>query len=126
MTDELTVPEVEVDAKLDLQDIKRKFFDVLKQFAPFGPGNMSPVFETDNVVDAGKAKIVGKNHLKLEVFQLDVRSEPISAIAFQQGEGFEYIRDGNPFNICYHIEENEWNGRKSFQLNIKDIKPEVG
>ena len=126
MTEELTVPEVEVDAKLDLQDIKRKFFDVLKQFAPFGPGNMSPVFETDNVVDAGKAKIVGNNHLKLEVFQRDVRSEPISAIAFQQGEGFEYIRDGNPFNICYHIEENEWNGRKSFQLNIKDIKPAVG
>jgi len=123
---ELSVPEIEIDAKLDLQDIKRKFFDVLKQFAPFGPGNMSPVFETDNVIDAGKAKIVGNNHLKLEVFQRDVRSEPISAIAFQQGEGFEYIRDGNPFNICYHIEENEWNGKKSFQLNIKDIKPPVG
>jgi len=125
MTDELTQPEIEIDSMLDLQNIKRKFYDVLKQFAPFGPGNMSPVFETDNVVDAGKAKIVGNNHLKLEVFQRDVRSEPISAIAFQQGEAFEYIRDGNPFSICYHIEENEWNGRKSFQLNIKDIKPAV-
>jgi single-stranded-DNA-specific exonuclease len=124
---ELSVPEIEIDAKLDLQDVKRKFYDVLKQFAPFGPGNMSPVFETDNVVDAGKAKIVGNNHLKLEVFQRDVRSEPISAIAFQQGEeNFEYIRDGNPFDICYHIEENEWNGKKSFQLNIKDIKPSTG
>jgi single-stranded-DNA-specific exonuclease len=126
LTKELAIPEIEIDAKLDLQDIKRKFFDVLKQFAPFGPGNMSPVFATDKVVDAGKAKIVGNNHLKLEVFQRDVRSEPISAIAFQQGEDFEYIRDGNPFNICYHIEENEWNGKKSFQLNIKDIKPAVG
>jgi single-stranded-DNA-specific exonuclease len=126
LSKELSVPEIEIDAKLDLHDISRKFFDVLKQFAPFGPGNMSPVFETDNVIDAGKAKIVGNNHLKLEVFQRDVRSEPISAIAFQQGEGFEYIRDGNPFNICYHIEENEWNGKKSFQLNIKDIKPAVG
>jgi single-stranded-DNA-specific exonuclease len=126
MTEELTKPEIEIDSMLDLQNIKRKFYDVLKQFAPFGPGNMSPVFETDNVVDAGKAKIVGNNHLKLEVFQRDVRSEPISAIAFQQGEAFEYIRDGNPFSICYHIEENEWNGRKSFQLNIKDIKPANG
>lgn len=127
LTEELSVPEIEIDAKLDLRDVTRKFFDVLKQFAPFGPGNMSPVFETDNVIDAGKAKIVGNNHLKLEVFQRDVRSEPISSIAFQQGEeNFEYIRDGNPFNICYHIEENEWNGKKSFQLNIKDIKPAVG
>jgi single-stranded-DNA-specific exonuclease len=127
LSEELAIPEIEIDAKLDLQDVKRKFFDVLKQFAPFGPGNMSPVFETDNVVDAGKAKIVGNNHLKLEVFQRDVRSEPISSIAFGQGEeNFAYIRDGNPFNICYHIEENEWNGRKSFQLNIKDIKPPVG
>lgn len=126
LTEELSIPEIEIDAKLDLRDVTRKFFDVLKQFAPFGPGNMSPVFETDNVIDAGKAKIVGNNHLKLEVFQRDVRSEPISSIAFQQGEeNFEYIRDGNPFNICYHIEENEWNGKKSFQLNIKDIKPAV-
>jgi len=123
---EIALPEIEIDAMLDLQSITRKFYDVLKQFAPFGPVNMSPVFETDNVVDAGKAKIVGNNHLKLEVFQRDVRSEPISAIAFQQGEGFEYIRDGNPFNVCYHIEENEWNGKKSFQLNIKDIKPAIG
>lgn len=127
LSEELSIPEIEIDAKLDLHDITRKFFEILKQFAPFGPGNMSPVFETDNVIDAGKAKIVGNNHLKLEVFQRDVRSEPISSIAFQQGEeNFAYIRDGNPFNICYHIEENEWNGKKSFQLNIKDIKPAVG
>lgn len=127
LPEEISLPEIEIDARLNLQDVQRKFYDVLKQFAPFGPGNMSPVFETDNVVDAGKAKIVGNNHLKLEVFQRDVRSEPISSIAFGQGEeNFEYIRDGNPFNICYHIEENEWNGKKSFQLNIKDIKPAVG
>lgn len=124
ITQEMSKPEIEVDATLDLQDIKRKFFDIVKQFAPFGPGNMSPVFQTDNLIDAGKAKIVGNNHLKLEVVQLDVRCEPISSIAFQQGTDdlYEYIRDGNPFNICYHIEENEWNGKKSFQLNIKDIK----
>jgi single-stranded-DNA-specific exonuclease len=124
LTEDISTPEIEIDATLDLLDIKRKFFDVLRQFAPFGPGNMSPVFQTDNLIDAGKAKIVGNNHLKLEVVQLDVRSEPISSIAFQQGlEHYEYIRNGNLFNICYHIEENEWNGKKSFQLNIKDIKP---
>jgi len=127
ITEEMAKPEIEIDATLDLQDIKRKFFDIIKQFAPFGPGNMSPVFQTDNLIDAGKAKIVGNNHLKLEVVQLDVRCEPISSIAFQQGtpDLFEYIRDGNLFSICYHIEENEWNGKKSFQLNIKDIKTTV-
>ena len=125
ITEDMARPEIEIDSRLDLLDIKRKFFDILKQFAPFGPGNMSPVFETDNLIDAGKAKIVGNNHLKLEVVQLDVRSEPISSIAFQQGteDLYEYVRNGNLFSICYHIEENEWNGRKSFQLNIKDIKP---
>jgi len=124
LSEEISLPEIEIDAKLNLQEVQRKFYDILKQFAPFGPGNMSPVFQTDNLIDAGKAKIVGNNHLKMEVVQLDVRCEPISSIAFQQGTDdlYEYIRDGNLFNICYHIEENEWNGKKSFQLNIKDIK----
>lgn len=117
------IPEIEVDVKMELRDINWKFFRVLKQFAPFGPGNMSPVFQTDNLIDTGYARIVGNNHLKLSVVQLDVSGYPISSIAFQQGDKLDYIKSGKPFNICYHIEENEWNGQKSLQLNIKDIKP---
>jgi len=79
---------------------------------PSDPENMSPVFETDNLIDAGKAKIVGNNHLKLEVVQLDVRSEPISSIAFQQGteDLYEYVRNGNLFSIClpYRRKRMEW------------------
>ena len=123
---EMEQPEIEIDSELKLKEITNKFFRVLKQFAPFGPGNPSPIFQTNNVVDSGNGRIVGKDgkHLKLAVVQLDISGYPISSIAFQQGENWEYIKDGNSFRICYNIEENEWNGRKSLQLNIKDIMPE--
>ena len=120
---EMLTPEVEIDANICLNDINKKFFRILKQFAPFGPGNMSPIFKTDNVIDTGFARVVGKNHLKLEVVQQDIRGYPISAIAFQQSDCLEHIIRNKPFNICYHIEENEWNGVVNLQLNIKDIKP---
>ena len=122
ITDEMLIPEVEVDLEVNLNQIMPKFLRILKQFAPFGPGNMSPVFMTRDTVDSGHARIVGKNHVKLTVYQESVRSAPYSGIAFQQGEKFDSIQQGQSMNICYHIEENEWNGVKSIQLNIKDIR----
>jgi single-stranded-DNA-specific exonuclease len=83
---------------------------------------MSPIFRTDGIVDAGGSRVVGKNHLKLSVVHPEVSGGPFSAIAFQQGEQIEKIEKGIPFNMCYHIEENEWNGSVSIQLNSKDIK----
>ena len=123
ITKVMMTPEVEIDARINLNDISKKFFRILKQFAPFGPGNMSPVFLSENLIDTGFARVVGKNHLKLEVVHKDIRGFPISAIAFQQSHHYDYIRKNNPFDICYHIEENEWNGVKNLQLNVKDIKP---
>ncbi|MCB9016039.1 MAG: DHH family phosphoesterase [Lentimicrobiaceae bacterium] len=122
ISDEMLTPEVEVDLEINLNEINQKFFRVLKQFAPFGPGNMSPVFQTKRVIDNGYGRVVGKNHLKLTIGQPEIASVPFPAIAFQQGDHFHYISQGNSFNICYHIEENEWNNQKSIQLNIKDIK----
>ena len=116
------VPVLEVDAMIALNKINSRFFSVLKQFAPFGPGNMAPLFMTQGVMDAGGSRIVGKNHLKLSVVHPDIAGGPFSAIAFQQGERFGLIEKQIPFNICYHIEENEWNGAVNLQLNIKDIK----
>lgn len=125
ITDHQMVPEIEVDAPLKFEDISPKFMRILKQFAPFGPGNLSPVFRTNNVVDTGRSRIVGKNHLKLELIQLDSRSEPLSGIAFQQGQNFEIIKNGKAFSICYHLEENEWQGKTNLQLNVKDIKEDL-
>jgi single-stranded-DNA-specific exonuclease len=116
------VPVLEVDASLALNTINSRFYSVLKQFAPFGPGNMAPLFMTKGVMDAGGSRIVGKNHLKLSVVHPDIAGGPFSAIAFQQGERFGLIEKQIPFNICYHIEENEWNGSVNLQFNIKDIK----
>jgi single-stranded-DNA-specific exonuclease len=123
--DHMLIPEIEIDAKLNLNDINKKFYRILKQFAPFGPNNMTPVFQTNGVIDSGYARIVGNNHLKLNVVHRDISGYPVSAIAFQQGKHLEYIRKGIPFDICYHIEENVWNNKTTIQLNIKDIKPAV-
>jgi single-stranded-DNA-specific exonuclease len=115
-------PEIEIDAILPLSTINSRFFGILRQFSPFGPGNMSPLFRTDGIIDAGGSRVVGKNHLKLYVVHPEISGGPFSAIAFQQGDHFGKIERGIPFNICYHVEENEWNGNVSLQLNIKDIK----
>ncbi|MDL2227426.1 single-stranded-DNA-specific exonuclease RecJ [Odoribacter sp. OttesenSCG-928-L07] len=120
--DQMLIPVIDYDTDLDLKDINSKFYKTLKSFAPFGPGNLSPVFRTTGVVDTGLARLVGKNHIKLTVTQLNKGGYPISAIAFQQGDYFDQIVGGLPFNIVYHIEENEWNNMISLQLNIKDIK----
>jgi single-stranded-DNA-specific exonuclease len=116
------VPEIEVDAILPLNAIHSRFYNILKQFSPFGPGNMSPLFRTDGIVDAGGTRVVGKNHLKLCLVHPEVSGGPFSGIAFQQGQHAGMIEKGIPFNICYHIEENEWNGITNLQLNVKDIK----
>ena len=119
----MTIPEIEIDAKIRLTSISGKFYKILKQFAPFGPENMSPIFMTEGVVDTGYACVVGTNHLKLSVIHPDISGFPLAAIAFQQGDKLQIVQNGQPFSICYHIEENEWNGHISLQLNIKDIKP---
>jgi single-stranded-DNA-specific exonuclease len=122
--DEQLIPEIEIDLDIKLSVINLKFQRILNQFAPFGPGNISPVFRTGHVVDTGNAKIVGKNHLKLNVIHSEITCFPYSAIAFHQGEFVDDIMKGKSFSICYNIEENDFNGSKTIQLNIKDIKLE--
>lgn len=121
ITEEMLIPELEIDLTIELNQINSKFMRILKQFAPFGPGNMAPIFQTNNIVDTGRARIVGKNHLKFEVVHPETRGFPFPAIAFQQGKHIEKILTGQAFNICYHLEENHWNGNVNLQLNVKDI-----
>ena len=122
--DEQLIPEIEIDLDIKLNVINLKFLRILNQFAPFGPGNISPVFRTNHIIGTGNAKVVGKNHLKLNVIHSDITCFPYSAIAFHQGEFLDDITQGKAFSICYHIEENDFNGTKTMQLNIKDIKLE--
>jgi single-stranded-DNA-specific exonuclease len=121
ITEDILTPEIEIDAPLDLARISPTFYKILKQFAPFGPGNMTPVFITNEVIDKGFVRIVGNNHLKLDIIDPDRLGPMFPAIAFQQGEKKNDIQKEIPFAICYQIEENEWNGNVTLQLNIKDI-----
>ena len=120
--DDLT-PELNVDIEMDFTNITPKFVRILKQFAPFGPGNLSPVFLTKNVVDAGFSRAVGnRKHLKLSVMQQGNTDFVFAGIAFQKGDLYERIHEKEPFTMCYYIEENFWQGKTSLQLNVKDIK----
>ncbi len=125
VTEEILTPQVDIDTYLDFKQITPKFFRILKQFQPFGPGNMSPVFITENVYDNGNGRVVGSDsgHLKLELIQEDEPYRPISAIAFHQSEYFEYMQGGNPVDVCYAVAENYYRGIANIQLRVKDIKP---
>jgi single-stranded-DNA-specific exonuclease len=118
----LLIQEVEIDAAIKLKDITPSFFNVLKQFAPFGPGNMSPVFKTENVRDTGTSRVVGNNHLKLNVAESETARFGMDGIAFGLGHYLPYIKRRIPFDICYTIEENSFNGKTALQLHVKDIK----
>ncbi len=119
--EEETIPEIEIDAELGFSQITPKFLRILKQFAPFGPDNNVPVFVTRELVDTGKARVVGMKHLKMETISIAERSAPYPAIAFQFGECYSRIRRER-FDLCYQLEENYWRGKTEIQLNVKDIK----
>ncbi len=113
-------PEIEYDAEITLKAITPKFFNILKQFAPFGPGNQNPIFRSKSVWDVGDVMKVGNNHLKMSITQGE-GSRIYKAIAFNLGEYYEKVAQGISFDICYTIEENYYNGHTNLQLNIKDI-----
>ena len=118
------IQAIEVDAKIPLSEITPRFYRILKQFEPFGPHNMTPVFVTEDGFDAGTSRLVGKNreHIKLDLVEPDVNSGIFPGIAFNQSDKFDLITSGLPFDVCYSITENEYRGKTSLQLFIKDIK----
>lgn len=123
ITKEMVTPVIDVDSEINFSQITPKFFRVLKQFQPFGPGNSSPVFLTRNVYDDGNGRKVGPGgqHLKLELIQESQPYHQVSAIAFNMAGSFEHIRNGNPVDVCYSIVENYYRGNSTLQLRIKDI-----
>jgi len=124
ITEDQLVPRVFIDTELSFSEINEDFFKTMNQFQPFGPENMSPVFVSRNVFDTGAGRMVGSSgeHLKLDLCQESTGQKSFSAIAFSQANHFEYIKGGNPFDICYSLEMNEFRGNKNLQLNIRDIK----
>ena len=123
ITTEMLTPVIELDSKLDFSRITPKFLRLLKQFQPFGPGNNNPVFLTENVYDGGNGRMVGAGglHLKLDLIQESQPYHQIAAIAFNMADYFDYIKSGNPFDVCYSIVENYYRGNSTIQLRIKDL-----
>ncbi len=124
ITEDMLIPQINIDSRLDFKDIDFNFYDTLKKFAPFGPHNTTPVFITENVVDYGYTRAVGKNgeHLKLVVTD-DTHALTIkNGIAFGMGNLYKKIHDGKPFDICYTLQENDYMGKKEIQMLIRDIR----
>ena len=122
ITPELLLPEISVDAEIDFADISPKLIRILSQFEPFGPQNMSPVFLTKNVKDTGYAKPLGKDNEHVRLFIKQNGSEGIGAIGFNLGSKLELTKNQKPFEMVYHLDENEFHGNITLQLRLKDFR----
>jgi single-stranded-DNA-specific exonuclease len=123
---ELTVPEIRVDGALCLSKVSPKFFRILEQMRPFGPGNMTPVFVASGLRDNGFGKQVGseKTHLKLSIVSgADPKTYP--AIGFGLGQKHSLVQSGAPFEAVFTLAENHWQGQRSLQLVLKDLRTET-
>jgi len=118
----LLTPEIKVDSKIELPQVNDKLWRIIKQFAPFGPGNMTPIFMTDNLEDTGYGKCVGEadTHLRITVTQSG--REKIVCIGFGLGDRLSLIKNKKHFKAVYSVDENHWQGRTSLQLKLRDIK----
>jgi len=129
ITPEQLIPVVEADAELSITEINDSFFSVLKQFAPFGPGNMNPVFVSENICLYNHgARTVGEDHahLQLQVWNTEGTSTVFKAIAFKQGNKFDSIRQVDCFKMAYSINENIFKPSedrviRSLDLDVKEI-----
>ncbi|MCS6824664.1 MAG: single-stranded-DNA-specific exonuclease RecJ [Cytophagaceae bacterium] len=117
----MLVPTIHVDSIISLQSITPKLYNILSQMAPFGPKNMQPVFVAENVYDDGRAKVLKQHHLKLFLTQAS-NIPPVEAIAFNMAQHYYRIAKREKFNVCFSIEENDYNGKKNIQLFVRDIK----
>lgn len=121
----LLFPEIMVDAIISLDHINPKLMRIIKQFAPFGPGNYTPVFMAENLMDTGYAKVVGQdgNHLKCRLLDggKDSKGYGFDAIGFNLGEKLPIVKEKG-FSAVFSLDENEWQGNISLQLKLRDIK----
>ena len=124
ITSDMLTPVVDIDSELNFAQITPKFFRILKQFQPFGPGNANPVFLTEDVYDAGNGRKVGAGgvHLKLDLMQESQPYRQIAAIGFNMAEFYDHIKAGNPIDVCYSIVENFYRGSSTLQLRLKDMR----
>ena len=124
-------PRLVADIEIPLSAIQSSLYKQMQRMGPFGPHNMNPLFVTCSVADTGQSRfLAGKNggpgHIKFSLKSLHQQpNQPIEAegIGFGLGSYWDIVASGKPFDIAYHIEENEFRGQKRIQLQVKDIRP---
>ena len=114
-------PIIYVDAELKLEDVNYRMMKFLNALEPYGPGNMRPVFVSRNLSVDGIPKLIGRDQNTLK-FSVRQNKTPFESIGFNMVEHYEKLIQNCPIDIAYVIGENEWNGQKSIQLELKDIK----
>ena len=117
---ELLIPEIVVDAEINFPDVRWRFYEILSQMEPFGPDNLRPVFITRSVENTGFSKIVKENHVR---FSLKQNGVILTGIGFNMADKMSLLENNKFVDIIYKIDENEWNGEKTLQLKILDLKP---
>ena len=117
----LLTPEISIDGALELNQIDDKLMRIIRQFAPFGPGNMSPVFMSNNLQDTGYGKCVGEDDKHLRITVKQPNSDKIVCIGFGLGDKLNLVKDKKTFKAAYSIDENEWKGNVSLQLKLRDL-----
>ena len=118
----LLIPEIKVDMQIDLAHVDDKLWRIICQFAPFGPGNMTPIFMTDNLRDTGYGKCVGEDDKHLRITVTQTGKEKLVCIGFGLGDKLDLVSNRKPFKAVYSVDENHWQGSTSLQLKLRDIK----
>jgi len=119
LTEDLLIPEIKIDAEVQLSDLTPKFIRVLNQFAPFGPENMRPIFAARNVEILGQPRIVGKNHLR---FKVRSNTHVVDAIGFNLGHLLSRVQSSSKVDVAFSLDEGEFAGETVPQLKIRDVK----
>ena len=123
---DLLTPEISYDAEIELSEINAKLMRLLKQFEPFGPENMTPLFLAKGLTDSGYAKTLGLDNEHLKAFVKQGNSEPFGAIGFGLGNKLDLVTNKNKFDGIFSLEENEWKDTVTLQLQLRDINTSNG
>ena len=123
---DLLTPEISYDAEIELSEINPKLMRLLKQFEPFGPENMTPLFLAKELIDSGYAKTLGSDNEHLKAFVKQGNSESFGAIGFGLGNKFDWVANKNKFDAIFSLEENEWKDTVTLQLQLRDINASNG
>ena len=117
--DNLLIPEIIIDAEVRFAELTLAFYNIITQMEPFGPENMRPVFIARQVKDTGFSKIVKEQHLRFVVKQQGIT---LTGIGFNMADSFHLLQQDHPFDLAFTVDLNEWNGEKSIQLKVIDIR----